>query len=68
MAHYPGPTVLVPGGSDEEGDILLAASICALYSDAPKDREVMTICREGKMVKSLMTTAARREDVEHWMI
>jgi len=67
MAHYPGPTVLVPGGCDEK-NILLAASICALYSDAPNDREVMTVCRTGKTVTSVMTTAARREDVEHWMI
>ena len=67
MAHYPGPTVLVPGGCDDQ-NILLAASICALYSDAPSDREVMTICRTGKLVKPVMTKAARREDVEHWMI
>jgi hypothetical protein len=67
MSHYPGPIVLIPGGSDEE-NIQLAASICALYSDAPNDREVKAICRRGKTVKSLMTTAACREDIEHWMI
>jgi tRNA-specific 2-thiouridylase len=67
MAHYPGPTVLVPGGCDD-ANTRLAASICALYSDAPNDREVMTVCRTGNLVTSVVTKAAQRHDVEPWMI
>ena len=36
MEQFPGPTVIVPYGSDEP-TILSAASLCASYSDAPKN-------------------------------
>lgn len=67
MAHYPGPTVLVPGGCDD-ANIRLAASICALYSDAPNDREVTTVCRRNKLSAPIIIKAARRHDIEPWMI
>lgn len=43
IAQIPGPTVLVPGGGDAETR-LLAARLCARYSDAPRDREVTAYC------------------------
>lgn len=39
VQQFPGPTVLVPGGGQQDV-ILLAASICAGYSKAPADRSV----------------------------
>ncbi len=38
IGEFPGPTVLVPGGGDEETR-RLAARICARYSDAPRDQD-----------------------------
>lgn len=67
MAHYAGPTVLVSGGCDDK-TLLLAASICALYSDAPNDRGVLTVFKTDNVEKSIMIKAARREDIEHFMI
>jgi tRNA-uridine 2-sulfurtransferase len=43
IAQVPGPTVLIPGGGDAETR-LLAARLCARYSDAPSDREVIAYC------------------------
>jgi tRNA U34 2-thiouridine synthase MnmA/TrmU len=47
IAQYPGPSVLLPGGGDE-ATRLLAAGLCARYSDAPRDSEVVVNClRDG---------------------
>ncbi|MBC8464013.1 MAG: tRNA 4-thiouridine(8) synthase ThiI [Deltaproteobacteria bacterium] len=39
VQQFPGPTVLMPGGSQQDA-ILLASSVCAGYSKAPSDRSV----------------------------
>lgn len=67
MANYPGPTVLVQGVCPEE-TLHIAASLCAFYSDAPHDREVLIESRTGNQTNSLKTRAARRELVEHLMV
>lgn len=67
MPQFPGPTTLVPGGGNDS-TILCAASLCALYSDAPKDMDVVAHCRKGETSKSVTIRAAQREDAERWMI
>ncbi len=43
VREFPGPTVLVPGGGDEQTR-LVAARLAARYSDAPRDRTVAVTC------------------------
>ena len=57
ITEVPGPTVLVPGGGDEESR-LMAARLCALYSDAPRDREVLASCLRDGIAESLRVLAA----------
>ena len=66
-ANYPGPTVLVPRGCDDNS-LSIAASICALYSNAPVEEEVVTTCKTGGLTKHIMTKAANRQDIEKWRI
>jgi hypothetical protein len=67
MAQFPGPTVLVPSQSDDT-TVRYAASLCALYSDAPKDEEVVVVCRIGDNSQTIRIKAAQREDAERRMI
>jgi tRNA-uridine 2-sulfurtransferase len=67
MEQFPGPTVIVPYESDETV-VLSAASLCAAYSDAPKDEEVMALCRKGDSTSHIRVKAALREDIECWLI
>jgi tRNA U34 2-thiouridine synthase MnmA/TrmU len=67
MAQFPGPTVLVLYKSDDT-TVLYAASLCALYSDAPKDEDVVVVCRKGDSSQTIRIKAAQREDAEQRMI
>jgi len=67
MAQFPGPTVLVPSESDDT-TVRYAASLCALYSDAPKDEEVVVVCTKGDSSQTMRIKAAQREDAERRMI
>lgn len=67
MEQFPGPTVIVPYGSDEP-TILSAASLCVSYSDAPKNEEVSALCRKGDSTSHIQVKAALREDIECWLI
>jgi len=67
MAQFPGPTVLVPSQSDDT-TVHYAASLCALYSDAPKDEDVVVVCRKGDSSQTIRIKAAQREDAEQRMI
>jgi tRNA U34 2-thiouridine synthase MnmA/TrmU len=67
MEQFPGPTVIVPYGGDET-TILSAVSLCAFYSDAPKNEEVMALCRRGNSVKQIRVKAALRGDIDCWLI
>lgn len=66
MENFPGPTVLVPHECDEK-TLFFAASLCALYSDAPNDREVVAIFRTKDITGSVKVKAADRDDVESLM-
>jgi tRNA U34 2-thiouridine synthase MnmA/TrmU len=65
--RFPGPTVLVPGGGDDDA-ILLAAGICARYSDAPRDREAAVNCLRNGVTTTLPVAAATPEMVEGLLI
>ncbi|MGA3207631.1 MAG: tRNA 4-thiouridine(8) synthase ThiI [Syntrophales bacterium] len=67
VEQFPGPTTIVPYGGDET-TILSAASLCALYSDAPKNEEVMALCRRGNSIIHIQVKAALREDIGCWLI
>jgi tRNA-specific 2-thiouridylase len=67
IAQVPGPTVLVPGGGDEEAR-LLAACLCARYSDAPKDREVIADCLINGISTFLKVTALMPEEAARLII
>lgn len=67
MAEYPGPTTLVPYGGDDS-ILLYAASLCAMYSDAPKNEDIVALCKTQNILKPIKIKAARREDVEPLMI
>ncbi|MEA3471493.1 MAG: tRNA 4-thiouridine(8) synthase ThiI [Thermodesulfobacteriota bacterium] len=64
---YPGPTVLVPYGCDDE-TIEVAASICILYSDAPNNSEVTAVCRTGDTSHQITAKSASKDDVKDLMI
>lgn len=65
MAAYPGPVVLVPYG---EADEKTAAALCVRYSDAPAEGEAEVICQYMQSSKSLISTAATKEDCEKWIL
>ena len=67
IAQFPGPTTIVPHGGDEI-TIYTAASLCALYSDAPKNEEVTALCRKGNSISYIRLMAALRDDIGHLLI
>jgi tRNA U34 2-thiouridine synthase MnmA/TrmU len=67
IMQFPGPTTIVPHGGDEI-TIHSAASLCALYSDAPKNEEVTALCRKGNTVSHIRVKAALRDDIECLLI
>ncbi|MGZ6225586.1 MAG: tRNA 4-thiouridine(8) synthase ThiI [Syntrophales bacterium] len=67
IAQFAGPTSIIPYGGDE-ATIHSTASLCALYSDAPKNEEVTALCRKGNSVNHILVKAALREDIECWLI
>lgn len=67
MAYFPGPTVIVPYGGDEE-TCCHAAAICAYYSDAPKDIENIAACTLGGNVTLMTTKAFPKGELERWII
>ena len=64
---FPGPTVLVPGGGDEETR-RLAAGICARYSDGPRDRELVAGCLRDGSATSLAVLAVIPEEAERLLV
>jgi tRNA-uridine 2-sulfurtransferase len=67
MTSFRGPTVLIPGGGDTEM-VYLAATLCARYSDAPKDEPVAVTCLRGSGTSSLEVMAAAPKSVSAWII
>ena len=67
MRDFPGPTVLVPGGCGDDA-VMRAAAICALYSDAPADEEVVALCRRDDSSFPVTVTAAVKDEVSRLII
>jgi tRNA U34 2-thiouridine synthase MnmA/TrmU len=66
-ADYPGPITLIPGGGNEN-EMYLAASLCALYSDAPKGERVRMLCTRGLDSLTIETISAAKEQAAQWII
>lgn len=66
-ADYPGPITLVPGGGDEAG-MYIAASLCVLYSDAPKGESVKLTCTRGGDYLTIEAASASKEQAAQWII
>jgi tRNA-specific 2-thiouridylase len=67
IMQFPGPTTIVPHGGDEI-TIHSAASLCALYSDAPRNEDVTALCQKGNTVSHIRVKAALRDDIECLLI
>jgi tRNA-uridine 2-sulfurtransferase len=67
VMQFPGPTTIVPHGGNEI-TISFAASLCSLYSDAPKNEEVTALCRKGNTISHIRVKAALRDDIERLLI
>lgn len=65
--EFPGPTVLLPFGGDEQIR-LIAANLCALYSDAPKDKAVSVECHAYGKIALLTTKTISRDDANRFII
>lgn len=65
--QFPGPTVLLPGGGNE-GERLLAAGLCARYSDAPRDRVLVVRCVLNGITTPFTVMAVTPEEAEHLLI
>jgi len=66
-ADYPGPTTLLPGGGTE-AERHVAASLCVLYSDAPKGEAVRLNClRQGQTVM-IEASSADKTQAAQWII
>lgn len=66
-AHFPGPTVLVPGGG-EESTRLTAAGLCVRYSDAPRGCDAAVRCLLNGGTVSLSVPAMTPEEAERLLI
>jgi hypothetical protein len=58
-----GPTGLMPGAASE-ADLRRAASICARYCDAPRDRPVTLSIRSARVVQRLDVMPAADAEIE----
>lgn len=67
MRDFPGPLTLVPIGCNEER-LQKAASICAMYSDAPDDEKTIAQCSERDTVRFIEVGAERMEKIQKLMI
>lgn len=65
--QFPGPTVLLPGGGNE-AERLLAAGLCARYSDAPRDRETLVRFTQNGLTIPLTILAVTPEEAERLLI
>jgi tRNA-specific 2-thiouridylase len=65
--QFPGPTVLVPGGGDEETR-RLAAGLCARYSDAPRNRKAAVHCLRDGITAPFTVQALTPEEAERLRI
>jgi tRNA U34 2-thiouridine synthase MnmA/TrmU len=66
-ADYPGPITVVPGGGDET-ETIVAASLCALYSDAPKGERVKLIATRNGDSRIIESISADKDQAANWII
>jgi len=64
---FPGPTVLLPGGGDEETRAL-AGRLCLRYSDAPRNEETSVTCLQNGISSSFLSIALTLEASEAMLI
>lgn len=62
VRDYPGPTTLIPHGGSREG-IREAVAVTIFYSDAPAERSVAVVVKNGRSESVVYEQAARRESV-----
>jgi len=67
VKNFPGPTVLVPYGC-EENELQVAAAICVLYSDAPEDSKTSAECVRGASLSRLDICPAQKDMVQKLLI
>ena len=67
MKDFPGPTVLIPDGCDEE-TLHFAAAVCALYSDAPNDERVVASCRVDGKSRLITIVAITKDEIRDLII
>jgi tRNA U34 2-thiouridine synthase MnmA/TrmU len=67
MRDFPGPLTLVPTGCNEE-NMRKAASICAMYSDAPANEPTVAQCSTMNTIRLIEVTAEKTETVQALMI
>jgi len=67
-AHFPGPTTLTPGNTSPE-ELRIAASLCVLYSDAPKNQPVQVNVFQDKIILPVIEAqAAEKAQAAQWII
>jgi tRNA-specific 2-thiouridylase len=62
VKNYPSPIAVIPDGASEEATAK-AASICARYSDAPRNEKVTVIYRRGGETHAFSTEASSDEEL-----
>jgi tRNA U34 2-thiouridine synthase MnmA/TrmU len=67
MKDFPGPTVLIPDGCDEE-TLHFAAAVCAFYSDAPNDERVVAGCRVDGKSRLISIVAITKDEIRDLII
>jgi tRNA U34 2-thiouridine synthase MnmA/TrmU len=67
MVGYPGPLTALSPGWNEEG-LRTAASLCVLYSDAPKDLPVTVNILSGMTLRSLDIAAASPDEAARRLV
>jgi len=68
LADIPGPTVIIPGGTDHK-NLALAAAICFSYSNAvSKDKAAVIVSKGNREVQRIMTGGIPRNQIRRLMV
>jgi tRNA-specific 2-thiouridylase len=67
MADVPGPTTLVPGGSDQQ-DLAIAAALCVHYSGEPPQQPYQTLCKLGHRNLFFTAMAISRQEAQRMLL
>jgi predicted ribosome quality control (RQC) complex YloA/Tae2 family protein len=67
-AHFPGPATLISGNASPE-ELQIAASLCVLYSDAPRNQPVrVNVFRDKEILPVIETRAEEKDRAARWII